>query len=421
MHMIYLFYLLLYFLHVFRLVLSQVFILIPHHRKDFELKNLEQTACRSFKQDKVIADFCFEVSSEGELEQVRPLFLYYLHQGKKMELIFSSPSVESKCIALQSQYPEQVRIFRLPLITPQFLNKWITAPVVLFCRYDFFPELLLLKLSGKKFILLSGAVKKNNWFKSRVFGLFDIIVAATTREAERFKNINPKAQVFSFDFRIQRINERWMKAPDTLSAIPVLQSYLAFLKTIPQEDRIIIGSAWPSDLAIFNNSEFIEDIKKSKVHILLVPHQLGKESIRVIQDYLIKLGLRDDVSVLSENKKTTAITILNMSGVLCELYGLFSESYIGGGYERSIHSVFEPFFSGNQVYVGPKIHRSTEYDLLAEIAPHEIHVLFHPEQFYTIYMNNKNKSLDLNLRNLWRLEAAVKIEEIAKAITQVAS
>jgi 3-deoxy-D-manno-octulosonic-acid transferase len=199
-----------------------------------------------------------------------------------------------------------------------------------------------------------------------------------------------------------------------------LRKYLAQLNPIPVEQRIIIGSAWESDLHIFNNPDFISSIKESKIHVLIVPHQLGTEVIIKIQDYLIQLGLKDEVSVLLDDKAAaqniTPVVILNMSGVLCELYSLFSNSYIGGGYERSNHSVLEPFFSGSQVYIGPKVHRSTEYDFLAEIAPSEIHVLFHPEQFYTLYMNKRNITLNLETRNVWRESASSKIWEIANAI-----
>jgi 3-deoxy-D-manno-octulosonic-acid transferase len=407
---------LVYCLHLLRLALASFFIFIPHSRKKFEDLNLSDEGCKSFREIKLLADFCFEVSSEGELEQVRPLLLYFLEKGKKIELIFSSPSVETKCLALQRKFNQQMRVFRLPLISLQRINNWVTAPVILFCRYDFFPELLLLKFSHKKFVLLSGAVKNNNWFKSRVFGLFDIIVASTKSEEERFKQINPNASLFHFDFRIQRINERWLNAKKTLDDSKILKKYISSLNETPIENRIIIGSAWGSDLTIFDNLQFIDDIKNLKVKVLIVPHQLNVGSIKEIENYFLRLGLSNFVSVLSETGKDTAVTILNMSGVLCELYSSFRNAYVGGGHERSIHSVFEPFFCNNQVYMGPKIHRSTEYDLLAEIAPNEIHVLFQPEQFYTTYMKNKNKDLNIELRNSWRQEASIKIEQIANAI-----
>jgi 3-deoxy-D-manno-octulosonic-acid transferase len=292
----------------------------------------------------------------------------------------------------------------------------VTAPVIIFCRYDFFPELLLLKLRGKKLILLSGAVKKNSWYKKNAFKMFSVIVAASQNEEILFSKINPEAQLFTFDFRIQRITERWTLAKKVLNEIPLLKNYLSYLNEIPVNNRIILGSAWESDLQIFNDPGFIDDIKNSQVHVAIVPHKLNEENIKNIITHLEKFGLANHVSVLNENSRPNSIVIVNRSGILCELYSNFRHSYIGGGFERSIHSVFEPFFSGSMVYCGPKFHRSTEYDLIKEIAPHEIQVLFQAEKFYTVYMQYKNLNLNLEVRDQWRQVASVKISQIASAI-----
>ena len=412
----FLFIILLKFLSCLQMFIVFIFRVFFHPRKEFENKNFHSIGCQSFAEVNIVADFCFEVSSEGELEQVRPLIHFYLERKKLIELIFSSPSVESKCMELQNSFSTQVRILRLPLLTSLSLKKWITAPIIIFCRYDFFPDLLLLKSMGKKFVLLSGAVKKRSWYKTQVFKMFDIIVAATSHEEKQFFKLNKTAKLFTYDFRIKRITERWENAPALFKQKTQLNSYLEFLNNVPMNQRIIIGSAWESDLSIFNNPHFISAIKESRVHILIVPHQLGPESFKKIFNYFEKMGLDQFVNYVDENTPTKPILILNMSGVLCELYSLFAHSYVGGGYERSIHSVFEPFFSGSRVYTGPQIGRSTEYDLVAEIASNEIHVLFQAEQFYNIYMNNKELVLDQHIRELWRNEASLKIEKIANKI-----
>ena len=84
-------------------------------RIDFERKNFIEIECRSFRLDGLCADYCFEVSSEGELEQIRPLLEDFLRKNKRIELIFASPSVETKCQKLAKLYPDQLRILRMPL------------------------------------------------------------------------------------------------------------------------------------------------------------------------------------------------------------------------------------------------------------------------------------------------------------------
>jgi hypothetical protein len=96
-------------------------------RIHFELTNLIQI------NNLTRANFAFEVSSEGELEQVNPLLNYLLDSGETVELVFCSESVEHRCKELKEKYPNQLRIFRYPILTfrpfskTKNINKWLTA------------------------------------------------------------------------------------------------------------------------------------------------------------------------------------------------------------------------------------------------------------------------------------------------------
>ena len=98
--------------------------LVPFFKKrlNFERQNFLEEECRSFKKDNLKADYCFEISSEGELEQVRPLIEAVLKSEKKVEIIYSSPSVEVKCHNLYKSHPELIRLFRLPLLSASPVN-----------------------------------------------------------------------------------------------------------------------------------------------------------------------------------------------------------------------------------------------------------------------------------------------------------
>ena len=66
------------------------------------------------------------------------------------------------------------------------------------------------------------------------------------------------------------------------------------------------------------------------------------------------------------------IVLFTGKGVLCELYQKFDLAYVGGGFEKSIHSVLEPFWAGCQVVCGPGTHRSTEFDYCQSILKDKI-------------------------------------------------
>ncbi len=392
-------------------------------RLNFERKNLiDESSLVLFK-----AHYCFEVSSEGELEQVKPLIEAVLRNHKKIEIIYSSPSVENKCQNLFLTHPEQIRLLRMPFLSGSLVSflyfqsvwSWVSAPVVVFCRYDFFPELLLLKLFKKKFVLVSGAFKKTSWYKLQSFKLFDVVIAATDLEKKNFEELlKEKAKVFSCDFRVPRIAERFKEAESTLAQRATLTAYLNKIKSIPAKEKIIIGSAWKSDLAIFNNQKLVADVKSGKLHILIAPHKLDQNFVELIKDECAQYFGAENVEVVNDKApyQKASVVILQMSGILCELYSLFGQTYVGGGYERSIHSVLEPFFSNNLVVTGPKIGRSTEYDLAHELLPDEIHVLNNPESFYTIIESSDLTRLNVLARNTFRDKTKLEMKLIISEI-----
>lgn len=428
------FIIILFVFELIRVPLSFLVIILKNFNKtlrkrvDFERKNFIEDHCRSFKKDHLIADFCFEVSSEGELEQVRPLIEYFLKHKKRLEIIFASPSVEKKCIKLALENTEYVRILRMPLASFQSAGLWISAPKIIFCRYDFYPELLLLKYFGKKLILVSAASKNPTWYKCEAFKFFSLIVAANGVEALFFRENYPDTKVFEFDFRIPRIIQRKEHAGSVLENVFELKNYLNYLKLKSAHSKLILGSAWESDLIIFDN-QFKENWTKllleDELHLLVVPHNLNPDSIFKIKTKINAIFPTVPLYEISKKEEFFAdeilntkpgIVILNMSGILCELFSQFSFAYIGGGYERSIHSVLEPFFSGLQVAIGPKIHRSTEYDYVAEILPQEIHLLNNPESFYNLFINNVKNVLNKKIRDNRAMSAKAQMDTIINEI-----
>lgn len=400
--------------------------LVPfiRNRLNFERKNFIEESSWSFKKENKKADYCFEVSSEGELEQIRPLLEAVLLEKKLVEIIFSSPSVESKCLAIYRERPESVRIYRMPLLSAspftllyfQSVWEWVSAPVIVFCRYDFFPELLAFKLAGKKFVLVSGAFKKMSWYKRESFKFFDTVIAATDNEAQHFKALlGEKARVFSCDFRIPRISSRLKNAAATFDKKPFLKNYLEKLERTPQSEKIIFGSMWASDLSILRNDELLAKVRSGKMNLLLVPHKLDDAFVQTLSDACAVYFGKEHVQLVNEQSvynNQASVVVLQTGGILCELYTLFSASYVGGGYERSIHSVLEPFFSNNVVVVGPKIHRSTEIDLAQEVVPGEIHVLNRPDSFYNVIESINFKEMDLSARERFRLKTAQEMQAI---------
>ncbi len=426
-------------LNIIRLPLSICLIVLknffPFLRKrlDFERKNFSDVHSISFYRENLQADYCFEISSEGELEQVRPLIEFFLMQSKKLEIIFSSCSVALKCESLAKKYPENVRILRLPVASASFINflyfrslwQWVSAPVVLLCRYDFYPELLTLGFS-RKLILLSASQKKFTWYKKESYNFFKIIICSNQSDEVFFKRQYPKIKIDSFDFRIPRILERLNSRETTLSEHQELKMYLDFLENSPSVNKLILGSAWISDFKIFlGEDRWNKSILSGTLHMLIVPHDLSIDSISLIQKQLFDIFPMVPIYILSkkstfnmdEFKSKPGIIILNMSGILCELYHYFKVSYVGGGFERSIHSVLEPFLAGSTVVVGGNVQRSAEYDYIKSIAPSEIDLLNNEESFYTLFNSLIEKDPQKEIRQAIFNDCSDKMGKIISEIT----
>lgn len=351
-------------------------LLIPKIRRRvlFELQNLEDKKCDIKNFDPEVG---FEVSSEGEFEQVRPLIEDLLKQKRKMQIIYSSESLQRQINEL-SRF-EEVRSLRLPLLTynpwVKALNptRWLKAEKFFLVRYDFFPELFLYGMkSNVKFYLLWGTLKgkkKNfDFLRRQFFSQFNHIIAATEGDAHDFKQRLHLTQVSFYDFRIEAITRRLMAAEEKLElTLGDSQGLKELLELFPHEKRVILGSYWDDEPIE------IEELTAKGYLVVILPHNLKNEK-REDKFYHFESQKGSRFSdYLDPIFKLNRPIVLWEKGILCELYPYFGHAYVGGGFRSSVHSLLEPFLSGCHVYFGPKVHRSTEFDLAMEFDQSRMH------------------------------------------------
>lgn len=391
-------------------------------RVAFELSNQDELCCESWSCQQKSAFAAFEVSSEGELEQIRPLLDHYIKVGKRVELIISSPSVEKKCHQLFQENPNFLRFLRLPLLTylpwrgcgGQQLQEWVTADILFLCRYDFYPELLLLGARPEKlFILLSATLKGKkfergqlgHYYYSSLYALFDFVVTASVDDIERFKYLGfSDLQLSTFDFRVIQITSRIKDRDKVLQKhpfYPFLQNHLG--QFLPQ-DRLILGSAYSSEMQIFADKEWLEKIAQGQFHVTIAPHKLNPQSIddmarqfrEITQQqaveipiYLLKPQMQESAVELlfADLERCPGVLIISIPAILVELYSSYGLAYVGGGYGHSIHSVLEPFLSANRIFCGPKIDRSREYDFVKLYSPDMLQVVPELNDFAQLIKN----------------------------------
>jgi len=380
------------------------FIPFVKKRRHFERENLTGPEYQSFHKEKQIADVCFEVSSEGELEQVLPIIHALLDHQKRVELIYCSPSVKDHCLKIFQANSGHVRLLRLPLVTyfpffgwGQSVKSWMTAKTLVLCRYDFFPELLALGNDPKnKFILVNATLKnKNSFFMRPILSLFDQVVCASQNDELKMKALLKEEVVTNtFDFRVIQIRKRLKDYQrKNFFQSTSFQAGRELINLFPKEKTILFGSMWPLELAVFDCPDFLESIKKREQLVVIAPHRLEPQALDQFTHFFDQLPGQMDYQIWDEHfsqenvvsfKNKPGILILTVRGILCEMYQWFGHAYVGGGHGKSVHSLLEPFLAGVQVYCGPKTHRSTEYDFILGQAPQGILLVPRLNEFYKI-------------------------------------
>ena len=362
----------------FPLIKVLTFILSPipkvRERIAFERRNDWQGFLKTGEK----ADLAFEFSSEGEYQQAASLIQDSLEAGKKIEIVYFSPSVEKAMTDLAGKYPLQLKVLRYPLLTLSLshsFSHWITSDTLVLVRYDFLPEFLvwsrkphhklnILWVSFKKDRLKG---RKPSFYKMLFLNRATKLFFASHQEASFGKILNLSGDVY--DFRIEQIHRRILSRLEKYAQSFVL--YPDLMKKL-SPIRVIMGNAWVSDLALIRN------IPKH-ISCLIVPHRLDlipdfKETLKSMN-----LGFQE-ITIDTTEIEDKQIYILNRKGLLCELYHDFDKAYVGGGFEKSVHSLLEPLVAGSkQISCGPQNHRSTEFDLAQDLGHlKEIHT---PQDF----------------------------------------
>jgi 3-deoxy-D-manno-octulosonic-acid transferase len=405
------------------IVISWIF---PHkklrERKAFEKMNV-------LKDPNWVADYAVEFSSEGELEQLIPFIENALTQNKKIELVYSSPSVEHRVQDLVAKDTDSLRPFRIcfvtaPLGSRRHICKQLSAKNMIFCRYDFFPDLIMCAYRKKmNLTLLWASLKKYHgqakFWQKVVYALFHQVVAATQKDKKFLvRYLQEEVPLIDYDFRPSRIKSRLNSAHETLnSKIQNFSKLEEFLSLYPDEKRLIVGSGWAD--------EFTEDGLDIKDQVLfIVPHSLSDHSINQLETKLkniqefpvVTISEKDSLDTfnqkLSDHRGAPQIIIWRYRGILTEMYSLFKFAYVGGGLRGSVHSLLEPAVAGCMVYSGQGIHRSTEADLITQYNPVQLFIVSSISEFLTNSHNAGKLNYDINFdKYISKMDKALRFIE----------
>lgn len=363
-------------------------------RDRFERQNMIGPGSQSWAWENEKAALCVHVSSEGEFEQVRELLMAFLERAERLEIIFTSPSVEKKILNFYQHYPQLIRYLRLPIltgvpfVTPHWPLQWVTSDVFVMVRYDFFPVLLLLAYTKRSYLLWA-TLKGKSMRGARcgywrlIFHCFNDIVPASPYDEKRIISLlKERREIFPFmEMRSLSILRRQVDQRAELGVYgeKVRIWAQAFSRVI------ILGNFWPNELKIFDNRILMEDVIFGRVGIYIAPHKIDSSSLVKLQKAMENRGIDFQlVNSFDDTIGAKSLLVVAIPAILCESYTFFNYAFVGGGHGRSVHSLLEPFLAGCQVFCGPKTHRSTEYDLIESRNANRIHLINDLVYFYDL-------------------------------------
>jgi len=122
----------------------------------------------------------------------------------------------------------------------------------------------------------------------------------------------------------------------------------------------VMGSIWMSDLEYLeSHSKTLELFLKQCATLWIFPHDLSSSNVTHIKNFLENRKINCVTSLEYRLKGTKQfsspkVIIVNEMGILTEFYKYSAWVYIGGGFEKGIHSTIEPAVAGIPVISGSK-------------------------------------------------------------------
>lgn len=297
--------------------------------------------------------YWFHAASVGEFEGLLPLIEECAQRGAVAAVSVWSHSGDGALERLRRKW--DIPILRAPHEGDweiQLRNARPTAVIVY--RYEAWPDLWASCSELKIPLLLLGARARSSlkWVKRilRVLGVsLPPLGGSYFVDSDRpgLETLFPNS-VFQ-----SSVNPRWQRASLRTSgslsgrALEVAE----ILRTLPQP-LLFLAQVWPSD---FENLGL--NLASWPGGVVVVPHSLEPESlekvVKSVQDRGISLRWSDAESAVRTYPETARGLVVNEQGVLAELYRFADRAYVGGGFERGIHSVIEPACAGIPVACGP--------------------------------------------------------------------
>jgi 3-deoxy-D-manno-octulosonic-acid transferase len=303
----------------------------------------------------------FHCASMGELEALYPLANKLREKNISLGVIHFSPSAEeaakkADCFAYAdyspTDIPREVRRFLQELrpLALAITKHDIWPNLVWGCRDHNIPVFLINASFSPKSTRFWPVARS---FQKTLMSSFRAILAISDDDAKRARRIIPRhvRLIVAGDSRYDRVVER---TKQSFAELPSLQN------SVRDHFVLVAGSTHSADEEILLPAITAVAQRHPDFLCLLVPHDPLPSALKQIETKCRDIGL--DFLLLSQwqGQPIKHVLCVDRVGILAPLYGLGHAAYVGGGFDRGVHSVIEPMAHGLPVLCGPKIEVSHE-------------------------------------------------------------
>ncbi|MDZ4676640.1 MAG: glycosyltransferase N-terminal domain-containing protein [Oligoflexia bacterium] len=319
-------------------------------------------------RDETTSWIWFHVAS-GELEYAKPV----LRELKKISthkilVTYFSPSVMK---ALEKT-PEIDLFVPMPWDTPWHWNEFLNhyqPKVLAIARTDTWPNMIWqTKKKNIPSILFSATLPSHSGRAASFWGrlLYGRIVEDLTyvscvaeEDKSNFLRLDPDIKIsIDGDTRFDQVLFR-LQENRPIKNLSSTQT--------PNTPIFVAGSTWPQDEKILIPA-LIKPVTLG-LKVLIAPHEPTQQHLKDLEIQLTKLGFEfvyysklNDTLEKADSKTlaSSPVILVDVVGVLADLYKIAQISFVGGSFKKSVHSVMEPAACGNLIIIGPYHHNNRE-------------------------------------------------------------
>ena len=339
----------------------------------------------------------FHAASAGEFEQLKPVLKVMDRNRFFILQSFFSPTIyESE---KNTELADAVCYHPFDFIWSALLFfRRMTIQYYITTRNDIWPNHLYIarSLGIHTALINANLYRKSHYryyflrrFHQIILGNFDLILTGSDRLKNNLMKLIPEIKIhITGDSRFDRVLERKKNIKDEL-----LPSIYKKSKTI------ILGSIESSDYPILFSGlkKYYPDGQESLINknhrLIIVPHEIDLQNLQKIYSNLNQLGF--DIIYYSEKDKLlgSRVVLINMVGILADLYFYSELAYVGAGFNRGVHSVMEPAIYTNAISFGPNYHI---VDMAVSLADLRLSAVIHSGNDFLKFLELLDNNVELN-------------------------